>query len=259
SLTRGKILRPRPSGIAARGPEDLPAPDREVRTNVQRYRLALHASPDGAVMGWRPTPEQRVALVRAHELASQMRDGGTTWKAVADRLTADGYPTVNGAPWTYQMVQRLVRKPPSADPTTTLHRQERLPVLQEVHARAHPAVEGRPEGQARSRQARQPGTSRQGQGKLGGAGLRADRPGAGEPPPGLAEAPGARAGRTGSRGGTGRRSVARHAVTGGRGASPGLLAMPARARACIVGPCRTCIGDCTADLGAHVRPGIGGG
>jgi hypothetical protein len=70
-------------------------------------------------MGWRPTPEQRVALVRAHELASQMRDGGTTWKAVADRLTADGYPTVNGAPWTYQMVQRLVRKPPSAGPTTT--------------------------------------------------------------------------------------------------------------------------------------------
>jgi ribosomal protein L33 len=70
-------------------------------------------------MGWRPTPEQRAALVRAHELASQMRDGGITWKAVADRLTADGYPTMHGSPWTYQMVQRLVRKPPPADPTTT--------------------------------------------------------------------------------------------------------------------------------------------
>lgn len=69
-------------------------------------------------MGWRPTPDQRAALVRAHELASQMRDSGTGPTAIAERLTADGYPTMHGTPWTYQMVQRLLRKPPPADPTT---------------------------------------------------------------------------------------------------------------------------------------------
>jgi len=48
-----------------------------------------------------------------------MCDGGTGPTAIAERLTADGYPTMRGTPWTYQMVQRLLRKPPPADPTTT--------------------------------------------------------------------------------------------------------------------------------------------
>lgn len=68
-------------------------------------------------MGWIPTPEQRAALIRARALAQVMRDGGTKWNAIADRLTADGYPTMNGAPWRYEMVQRLVRNPPPAAPS----------------------------------------------------------------------------------------------------------------------------------------------
>lgn len=68
-------------------------------------------------MGWTPTPEQREALTRARVLAQAMRDSGTTWKAIANRLTADGYPTVNGLPWRYEMVQRLVRNPPPAPPS----------------------------------------------------------------------------------------------------------------------------------------------
>ena len=60
-------------------------------------------------MGWTPTPEQRAALIRARELAHEMRGDGATWKAVTDRLTADGYPTMHGTAWTYQMVQRLAR------------------------------------------------------------------------------------------------------------------------------------------------------
>jgi hypothetical protein len=63
-------------------------------------------------MGWTPDSDQRAALIRARELANEMRDSGAAWKAIADRLTADGYPTMHGAPWTYQMVQRLVRNPP---------------------------------------------------------------------------------------------------------------------------------------------------
>ena len=63
-------------------------------------------------MGWTPTPEQRAALIRARELAHEMRGDGATWKAVTDRLTADGYPTMHGTAWTYQMVQRLARNPP---------------------------------------------------------------------------------------------------------------------------------------------------
>lgn len=70
-------------------------------------------------MGWRPTPEQRAALVRAHGLASPMRASGIGWTAIAEHLTARGYPTMHGTPWTYQMVQRLLSKPPPADPTTT--------------------------------------------------------------------------------------------------------------------------------------------
>ena len=68
-------------------------------------------------MGWTPTPEQRAALTRARDLAREMRDGGIAWKLIADRLTADGYPTMRGGPWTYQMVQRLVRNPPPAGPS----------------------------------------------------------------------------------------------------------------------------------------------
>lgn len=71
------------------------------------------------MMGWTPTPEQREALVRAHELARGMRDGGVSWKAIADRLTVGAYPTVRGGPWTYQMVQRLLRKPPPAERATS--------------------------------------------------------------------------------------------------------------------------------------------
>lgn len=69
-------------------------------------------------MGWTPDPEQRAALIRARELAQEMRIVRATWKTVADRLTADGYPTMHGTPWTYQMVQRLVRNPPPAKPKT---------------------------------------------------------------------------------------------------------------------------------------------
>jgi hypothetical protein len=69
-------------------------------------------------MGWTPDPEQRAALIRARDLAHQMRDDRATWKAIADRLTADGYPTMHGTPWTYQMVQRLVRNPPPAERET---------------------------------------------------------------------------------------------------------------------------------------------
>jgi hypothetical protein len=70
-------------------------------------------------MGWRPTPEQRASLVRAHGLASHMRGEGIGWTAIAERLTADGYPTMHGGPWGYRMVQRLLSKPAPADPTTT--------------------------------------------------------------------------------------------------------------------------------------------
>lgn len=68
-------------------------------------------------MGWTPTPEQRAGLIRARALAQVMRDGGAKWNAIADRLTAEGYPTMNGAPWRYEMVQRLVRNPPPAAPS----------------------------------------------------------------------------------------------------------------------------------------------
>jgi hypothetical protein len=69
-------------------------------------------------MGWTPNPEQRAALIRARALAQVLRDGGTKWNAIADRLTADGYPTMNGGPWTYKIVQRLVTNPPPAGPST---------------------------------------------------------------------------------------------------------------------------------------------
>jgi hypothetical protein len=70
-------------------------------------------------MGWRPTPEQRAALVHAHKVAGEMRGRGIGWTAIAERLTVAGYPTMHDGPWTYQMVQRLLSKPPPADPTTT--------------------------------------------------------------------------------------------------------------------------------------------
>lgn len=75
-------------------------------------------------MGWTPTPEQRAALIRAHVLASAMRERGIGWTAIAERLTADGYPTMNGAPWAYKHVQRLLKNgPPVERPTkyTTRH------------------------------------------------------------------------------------------------------------------------------------------
>lgn len=62
-------------------------------------------------MGWTPTPEQREALIRAHALAGQLRDSGVSWTAIARRFTAEAYPTMNGGPWTYQMVQRLLKNP----------------------------------------------------------------------------------------------------------------------------------------------------
>jgi Recombinase len=71
----------------------------------------------GGVMGWTPTPEQREALIRARDLTRMLRDGSVSWKLIADRLTADGYPTMRGGPWTYQMVQRLLRNPPPAGPS----------------------------------------------------------------------------------------------------------------------------------------------
>ena len=71
----------------------------------------------GGLMGWTPTPEQREALIGARDLTRMLRDGSVSWKLIADRLTADGYPTMRGGPWTYQMVQRLLRNPPPAGPS----------------------------------------------------------------------------------------------------------------------------------------------
>lgn len=47
-----------------------------------------------------------------------MRDSGIPWTVVAERLTAGGHPTMNGGPWTYQHVQRLLSKPPPAERAT---------------------------------------------------------------------------------------------------------------------------------------------
>lgn len=85
--------------------------------HVRGYRLALRQKPYGGVMGWTPTPEQREALIRARQLVGELREGSVTWKAIADKLTADGYPTMHGAPWSYKIVQRLLINPPPAEPS----------------------------------------------------------------------------------------------------------------------------------------------
>lgn len=68
-------------------------------------------------MGWTPTPEQRAALTQARALAQEMRNRGITWKAIADRLTADGYPTRDGGAWYIEGVRRLVKNPPPSPPS----------------------------------------------------------------------------------------------------------------------------------------------
>ena len=62
-------------------------------------------------MTWALTPEQREALARALELARDMRAAGATLKVIAERLTADGYPTRRSIPWGYRDVWQLLNEP----------------------------------------------------------------------------------------------------------------------------------------------------
>lgn len=63
------------------------------------------------------TPDLWAALTAAQKLAHEMRDGGATLKAIAERLEADGYPTRSGAPWTLKYVHRFLKSPPPAKPS----------------------------------------------------------------------------------------------------------------------------------------------
>src|ERR1035441_4386108 len=76
--------RPRPSGIAARGPEDLPDPPTKGRT-----------------------------MLNATGRARELRDAGVSLSFIAKPLTAEGSPTPKGGAWHGSSVFRTLQPPKS--------------------------------------------------------------------------------------------------------------------------------------------------
>lgn len=86
-------------------------------------------------------------MLNATARVQELRDGGASWRVIAETLTAEGYPTKQGGPWYPEGVRRLLLPPKPAGERGFhgQHTEESKRKMSESHKRAF--AEGRRTGQ----------------------------------------------------------------------------------------------------------------
>lgn len=77
---------------------------------------------------------------RARERATELRDAGASFNAIAFTLTIEGYPTMRGGPWNISSVQRLIRNPPLPEASVSYGARHRRVETARGKARGYPCA-----------------------------------------------------------------------------------------------------------------------